>query len=205
MKNILSLAALIAFSFCAKAQQQIKIGPKAGVNFSTLSDLSKAKTLTGYYVGAVAEVKLADKFSIQPELVFSSQGAKNIYSEVVLGDIVNHHNHDVINSINLPILGKYFVTNSLSIELGPQFGLLVKAENQDKITINGEEIKENRDFKDELNLFDFGIAAGLAYDLTNGLFVNARYNYGLTNVGKTGEYYGDSKNRVIQLGVGFKF
>lgn len=205
MNKILSIAALIAFSFCANAQEQFKIGPKAGVNFSTLSNLSKAKMLTGYYVGAVTEVKLTDKFSIQPELVFSSQGAKNIYSEVLSGENVDHHNHDILNYINLPVLGKYFLTNSLSIELGPQFGLLVKAENQDKITTNGVEVKENRDFENEVNSFDFGIAAGLDYNLTNGLFINARYNYGLTHVGKTDQYYGNSKNRVMQLGAGFKF
>lgn len=205
MKKTLSIAALIAISFCANAQQQVKIGPKAGVNFSTLSNLSKTKTLTGFYVGAVAELKLTEKFSLQPELVYSSQGTKNVYSETSSGTDVHHHNHDILSYINVPVMGKYFLTNSFSIELGPQFGLLVKAENKDKITTNGVEVKENRDFKDEVNSFDFGIGAGLAYDLPNGFFVNARYNYGLTNVGKSDQYYGDSKNRVMQFGVGFKF
>lgn len=205
MKKTLSIFALIAISICANAQQQVKIGPKAGVNFSTLSNLSKTKTLTGFYVGAVAELKLTEQFSFQPELLYSSQGAKNVYSETLSGNEVQHHNHDILSYINIPVMGKYFIVNSFSIELGPQFGLLIKAENKDKITTNGVEVKENRDFKDEVNSFDFGIGAGLAYELPSGLFANARYNYGLTNVGKSGQYYGGSKNRVMQLGIGFKF
>lgn len=201
MKNVLSIAAIMAASFYANAQQQLKFGPKAGVNFSNLSNVSKAKMLTGFYVGAVAEIKLNEKFSLQPELVYSSQGAENVYSE----NAVQHHNHDIVSYINIPVMGKYFLTNSFSIELGPQFGFLVMAENKDKITTNGVEVKENNDFKNEVNSFDFAIGAGLAYDLSNGFFVNTRYNYGITNVGKSDRYYSDSKNRVIQLGVGYKF
>ena len=205
MKNILSIAALVAISFSANAQQNFTIGPKAGVNFSTLSDVPKGKMLPGFYVGAFAELKLSDKFSFQPELVYSSQGAKNIYSETVASVSVHHHNHDKLEYINLPLLAKYYFIKGFSVELGPQFGLLLKATNKDEITTNGVEVKEDTDFKKEVNTFDFGIGAGLAYDLPNGFFVNARYNLGLTNVGKSNQYYDGSKNRVTQLGVGFKF
>ena len=56
-----------------------------------------------------------------------------------------------------------------------------------------------------MNSFDFGIGAGLAYDLSNGFFVNARYNFGITKVGKSNDYYRDSRNGVTQVGVGYKF
>lgn len=205
MKNILSIAALLALSFNALAQQEVKFGAKAGVNFATLSNVSKAEMLPGFYVGAVAEFKFTEKLSFQPELVYSSQGAKNVYSETLSDVTSDHHNHDKIAYINIPLLAKYYFTKGLSVELGPQFGLLVQADNKDKITINGSESKQNRDFKDEVNSFDFAIAAGLAYDISSSLFVNARYNYGVTNVGKSNQYYDASKNRVTQVGLGYKF
>jgi len=204
MKKIL-LSALIVIGYSANAQQEVKFGPKAGVNFSTLSDVSKAKMLTGFHVGAVTEIKFTDKLSVQPELVYSSQGAKNDYTETFAGVSAHHHNHDKIEYINIPILAKYYIYNGLSVELGPQFGFLVKAESKDEVSVNGSTIKNDRDFKNEVNSFDFGIGAGLAYDLSNGFFVNARYNFGITKVGKENQYYKDSRNGVTQVGVGYKF
>ena len=204
MKRI-TLSLLILLAYSVNAQQEVKFGPKAGVNFSTLSNLSKTKMLTGFYVGAVAEIKFTEKLSIQPELMYSSQGAKNEYFETLGGLTTKHHNHDKIEYINIPILAKYYITEGFSVELGPQFGFLVKAENKDEISAEGTSFETKRDFKNEVNSFDFGIGAGLAYDLPNGFFVNARYNFGITNVGKTDLYYKDSKNGVTQVGVGYKF
>lgn len=203
-KNILTFA-LITIGFCANAQQEIKFGPKAGVNFSTISNTPKSKMLTGFYVGAVSEIKFSENFSLQPELVYSSQGAKNEYTETNLGITSHHKNHDKIEYINIPILAKYYIYEDLSIELGPQFGFLVKAENKDEISINNNTTKENTDFKNEINSFDFSIGVGLAYDLANGFFINARYNFGLTGIGKSNQYYKDSKNGVTQIGIGYKF
>mgnify|MGYP003544071598 CR=1 FL=1 len=62
------------------------------------------------------------------------------------------------------------------------------------------------DIKKYTNSFDFGIGAGLAYDLANGFFANARYNFGLTDVAKEKEEGSKSVNNgVIQVGVGYKF
>lgn len=204
MKKIL-LFSLFVIGYSANAQQEVKFGPKAGVNFSSLSNATKAKVLTGFYVGAVAEIKFTENFSVQPELVYSSQGAKNDYSETILGIVSHHHNHDKLEYINIPILAKYYIYNGLSVELGPQFSFLVKAESKDEVSVNGTSIKNDRDFKNEVNSFDFGIGAGLAYDLSNGFFVNARYNFGTTKVGKSNEYYKDSRNGVTQVGIGYKF
>ena len=203
MKRIILLS-IVLFGYSVNAQQEFKFGPKAGVNLSTLSNSPKAKMLIGFYVGVVAEIKFDDKFSIQPELIYSSQGAKYDYS-VSLGNISGTIFQEKLEYINIPILAKYYIYNGLSVELGPQFGFLVKAESKDEISANGTTFENKRDFKNEVNSFDFGIGAGLAYDLSNGFFVNARYNFGLTKVGKSDQYYKDSKNGVTQIGVGYKF
>lgn len=203
MKKLI-LSALVLFGYVANAQQEVKFGPKAGVNFSTLSNVSKAKMLTGFYVGAVAEIKFNNKFSVQPELIYSTQGAKYDNSVTLVG-ISGTQFNDKLEYINIPIFAKYYIYKGFSIEVGPQFGFLVKAESKGEVIVNGETFKNNRDLKNEVNSFDFGIGAGLAYDLSNGFFINARYNFGITKVGKSNDYYRDSRNGVTQIGVGYKF
>lgn len=198
MKKIFTMAALIAIGFGANAQQEVKYGPKAGVNFATLSNAENSKMLTGFYVGAVAEIKFNDKFSVQPELVYSAQGVKQEFSETFMNVTMSYKNTTKLDYINIPILAKYYITEGFSLEAGPQFSFLVKAEDK------AEGQKE--DIKKYTNSFDFGIGAGLAYDLANGFFANARYNFGLTDVAKEKEEGSKSVNNgVIQVGVGYKF
>lgn len=190
MKKIFTMAALIAIGFGANAQQEVKYGPKAGVNFATLSNVDNSKMLTGFYVGAVAEIKFNDKFSVQPELVYSAQGVKQ--------EVLGSKNTVKVDYINIPILAKYYIVDGFSVEAGPQFGFLVKGEAKND---DGKE-----DIKKNLNSFDFGIGAGVAYDLANGFFVNARYNFGLSDIAKEKESGEKSLNNgVIQVGVGYKF
>jgi opacity protein-like surface antigen len=53
----------------------------------------------------------------------------------------------------------------------------------------------------DTNSFDFGLAGGLSYKITNGLFVSGRYVAGLTEAKKDA----DVKNSVIQFSVGYMF
>ena len=85
MKKItLTLLGLVAFSTSALAQQEVKFGPKAGVNFSSVNgnDADGKESLLGFHLGVFAEIKFNDKFAIQPEVLYSSQGYK---SEVYRG------------------------------------------------------------------------------------------------------------------------
>lgn len=202
MKKItLALLGLLAFSTNAIAQQEVKFGPKAGVNFTNLSGLDESEMKIGFHVGAVAEIKFNDKFSIQPEVVYSTQGAK--YSTVMIpnGTIEAEIKNDYIN---VPILGKYYFVEGLSLEFGPQFGFLMKSETKGA--------NSTIDTKDGYKSIDVGLAVGLAYDLPMGVFVGARLNAGLTKVnedikvGNTTVETKDLKNMpVIQVGVGYKF
>ncbi|SEH92802.1 Opacity protein [Paenimyroides aquimaris] len=197
-KVILSMIALIAAGASAFAQQQVKFGPKAGVNFANLSNIGFDNEMkTGFYVGAFAEIKFNDKFSIQPELLYSSQGTK--VSEVLIpfGSIEAKWNLDYIN---IPILAKYYIVDGFSVEAGPQIGFLVKSETKVESGSSAGTI----DTKSSRNSTDFGLGLGLAYDLPMGLFVNGRYNLGFSDIMKDNN--GDAiKNNVIQIGIGYKF
>ena len=90
MKKILLAAVLFIATTTAIQAQFIQIGVKGGVNFanqtggSDFEGISVDKEgITSYHAGLVAELKLLEKFSIQPELLYTTQGAtyKNAFSE----------------------------------------------------------------------------------------------------------------------------
>ncbi len=189
-KLLLSALAVCAFSF-SNAQEEktstsldVTFGVKAGLNLATLT-VENTDVKAGYHVGAMAEIKLNDKFSIQPELLFSAQGTK--YNE-------GNEDKNILSYINLPIMGKYYVTEGLSLEVGPQIGFLVNAETE----FDGEYFDiENT------NTIDFGVDFGLGYKLDSGLNFSARYNYGLTNFNSDSDFV--AKNSVFQFSVGYFF
>ena len=75
-KIILSAVAVMAFGF-ANAQE-VKFGVKAALNVASLTgDVEDVSSLVGFQVGGFAEIKLSEKFAIQPEVLYSAQGAES--------------------------------------------------------------------------------------------------------------------------------
>lgn len=178
MKKIIGILILL-ISVTSLNAQSVRFGLKAGANFSNLEgDNVEGSTYTSFHFGALVELKLLENLAIQPELLYSSQGTK------VDSDAFDDINY---NYITVPVMAKFYLTkNKLSLEVGPQFSFLIN-----------EDVEEQ--FKGET--FDFGIAGGLGYNITNSLFLQARYVAGLTEAARNA----DVTNRVIQLSVGYKF
>jgi len=191
MKKItLSLIAALAIGFTANAQTpDVKLGAKAGLNISNLTN-SDASSRTSMHIGAVAEIFINEKFSIQPELLYSAQGAKgDVMSISENGGYIKKETLK-LDYITVPVMAKYYITEGLNLQAGPQFAFNVNAK------LLGEDIK------DDIKSFDFGVNFGAGYELPMGVFFDARYNVGLSKVGKEG---GDAKNGVFQVSVGYKF
>ncbi len=182
-KVLLSAVAIFAFGF-ANAQET-KFGVKAGINFSNFGgDIENTDGKIGALVGGFAEIKLSDKFAVQPELMFSMMGAKS--DDVTLN----------LNYIAIPVMAKFFATEQFSIEAGPQVGFLMSA----KAKADGE----TEDIKDSFNSTDFGMNLGLGYDFTENIGVGLRYNLGLSNILKdSGDFKGS--NNAFSLAVAYKF
>ncbi len=198
MKKVILAAFVLGTITTAVAQQQVKFGPKAGLNFANLSGLNDSEMKTSFHVGAVAEIKFNEKFSIQPEVVYSAQGTKYTETFPVLGTVETSLNNDYIN---IPILAKYYIVDGFSVEAGPQVGFLMKSESK----VEGGSGSVTTDSKDSFKSTDFGLGLGMAYDLPVGLFVNARYNLGLSDIRENTSAGDAVKNNVIQVGIGYKF
>lgn len=53
------------------------LGAKAGLNFSNLTgDDADLDGRTSFHLGLIAEIMFSEKFGIQPEVLYSAQGAK---------------------------------------------------------------------------------------------------------------------------------
>jgi hypothetical protein len=196
-KLILSAAMLLTIGFTANAQN-IKFGVKAGLNLATLTgDVnSDVSSRTNFHAGGVVEFKVAQNFSVQPELLYSGQGAKFD----VFQDGANYETTFKFDYINIPVLAKYYIIEGFSIEAGPQVGFIVNSKM--KVEIPGMGSGEV-DAEEITNGVDFGIAGGLAYDLPIGLFFQARYVAGIANV--IDEPNTSTQNGVFQFSVGYKF
>lgn len=206
MKKIILIAILIVYSFTVSAQNKLEnssgviFGVKAGVNFATITgdDTEDVDTRTSFHAGVVVEMEIFDKFSFQPEILYSSQGAKGSSDGM---DMEIKYDY-----LNIPLLVKYYLAEGFSIEGGPQVGILLSAD--------GEASGISVDIKDITKDIDFSLDLGLGYILENGLNFAARYNFGISNINDNNgtimgaEFdFGDVKNYngVFQLSVGYMF
>ena len=183
---------------CMSASAQFQIGGKVGFDMTNFwgSDVEHGMK-PSYQAGLVMEYKFNPHFAIAPEVVFASQGGKVNSVEVDLFDLTITGKKKLTyntNYINVPLMLKYYVAPSFSIDFGPQVGFNVYS----KATVDDETF----DLKDGTKSVDFGVGLGGTYNLTDNAFVQARYTLGLT---KVFEGDGDCKNGNIQIAFGMKF
>ena len=204
MKKQVVLIAIALFAFTFTNAQDVKFGAKAGVNFASIGgdNTGGSEGLTGFHVGGLVEILFGEKFGIQPEVLYSAQGAK-FEDTSVPGITATTKNK--IDYINIPILGKYYITDALSVEAGPQIGFLASATAETEV--DGADVTiEDVDLKDQISGTDFSVAAGATFRLPMGVFFSARYNVGVSNV-NDGPFadIATNQNNVAQLSVGYSF
>lgn len=177
MKKVLLVAALLLGVMATQAQG-IDFGIKAGANFANFTgDDLYTKGITSWHAGAVLELGISPSFSVQGEAIYSSIGAK-----VEDSDDIN------LDYVSVPVLAKFYVVpEKFSIVAGPQFSFLTK---------------DTEDLKAKST--DIGVAGGLEAKIVAGLFAQARYVVGLTNVSDDSAT-ADFKNAVIQVSIGYNF
>ncbi len=193
-KSIVLIAMLLMGTVYTTAQEYVMFGIKGGVNFSSVtgdafSDFEDESARTAFHLGLLAEIPISDRFSLQPEVLYSAQG----YDVVRIED-----GQDVerrFDYISVPVLAKLYLIDGFALEAGPQFSYLVENE----LGRGDDEIELSDDY---LNKFDFSVGLGASWKLSN-FFVYGRYNVGLTEIYDIEG--ADAKNGVIQLGVGLLF
>jgi len=192
MKYFPSLLVVIMLTFTGCSCHYY--GFKSGLNVSTINGdgIGDTQPKLGLVAGGFAELCIDDYTSVQPEVLYSQKGVKYMNSNGYDGTIK-------LDYIDVPVMAKFKVSNSIVLEGGPQFGLLLSA--KDKYHSSSDSGID--DIKDDISDLDFGANFGLNYDLQNGWFFGARYNLGLSNINKNSDV--NNKNGVFQFTVAYKF
>ncbi|HEY6900573.1 MAG TPA: porin family protein [Puia sp.] len=183
-----------------------KFGIKGGLNLTNLyvSDVSTEHMKAGFNAGVFAKLPVTKGFSIQPELLYSLKGAKEDYNNFLQGSGSYRFN---LGYLELPVLAVVNLAPNFNLHLGGYAAYLVNANIKnvdDHGTIQGATDLNT----DNFNRWDFGLVGGLGFDIEN-FTLGARYNYGLSHIGKSGNLSGDltkdSKNAGISIYAGFGF
>ena len=214
MKKTLFTAVLILGIISLKAQE-IHFGVRLGGSFTKLKAIALDSDAKDYVfdfnkqtsmkpnieLGAFAEVTLTDQIAVQPEFNFAGAGVTSKES---------YNNYDLTSTVSLtyiqaPLLFKYYLNDNISINAGPQLGLLMSAKEKTKLT--GEDVDESDtdDVKKDYKSTDFGFNLGGSYKMENGLFFDFRYYMGLSGVLKDNENWADFKNNGLKFSIGYYF
>ncbi|MGJ3236676.1 porin family protein [Marivirga sp.] len=187
MSKFLLCIFLIFVSYTISAQEA-PLGIRAGANFSTIAgDAENVSPKLGGHIGIFSVLPLSEKFSINPELSVSNQGAKS------------SDNREISFSfwyINAPILLKYQNNSSFFLNTGIQFGTV--------FTANYKESNQKENITAQLENFDFALALGLGYEISKYGSLELRYNHGFSNYSRTTGVNGEKFfNRVIQFSFAY--
>jgi hypothetical protein len=191
-RNAFVLSLLLVITGLHAGAQGFHLGIKAGANlFKVDGESFDQEFLFGYTVGAFAQLNFTSQWGIQPELNFNQTNYRtgNSFSSVV-PDGVN----DVkgkLDYLTIPVLLSYRPIPLLSLQAGPQFGILL---NQDEHLVNNAE--------DAFKKGDFALVGGVQVNL-GPVLAGARYVEGLTNINNTTSE-SSWKNQGWQLYAGFR-
>jgi len=196
MKKIVAITTALLGFFVAGAQSHhdaytphAEFGLKAGLNIANLhvQNSSSPDAKASFNAGGLAHIHLSKYFAIQPEIMYSGQGAK----QTISGTDYKANLH----YINVPVLAQLMIDDGFRIETGPQLGILASARQKAEGT--------STDIKGNYKTADFAWAFGLGYITHSGFGVDARYNLGISSVNKASSP--NVNNRVFQAGVFYQF
>ena len=170
------------------SQNRTSLGVKVGVNFTGFH--TGTSTYTGEFglnAGLIVDHKISNLLSIQPELIFNEKAGNYTIS----GNDMVIRATSKVKYIDIPIMAKINILESINFQLGPQVGFLVA----EKTEYNSDVIETAP------KVLDLALNGGFGYQPKRNIFLQARYSYGVKEIFENENY----KNSVISLSIGYKF
>lgn len=197
----------------AQDNKNSEVGIKGGLNFSNFysDEVDDQNMRTSFHAGMYFKAALNHFLAIQAEILYSRKGSTTKYDNFITGDGEFSHNLDYLE---LPILGVINVTENINFHAGPYFAYLLNADIQNESENSDFNYVEDLD-EEDFERLDFGIAAGVGFEFETVRF-GVRYDYGLTEVGKSHSYtsngseeqsdqFKDMRNSTVSLYLGLSF
>jgi hypothetical protein len=172
--------------------QGFHLGIKAGANLFKVDGQSFDQEFQfGYNVGAFSEINFTSSWGIQPELMFNQTNYRTgtEFSDVYSGGVNNYKGK--LNYLSIPVLLSFRPIPLLSLQAGPQFGILLNKDEH--LTNNAQQAFKNG---------DLSVVAGAQLNLAS-IKVGARYVIGLNNINDLSNE-NNWKNQGWQLYAGFR-
>lgn len=173
---------------------QFRLGIKGGANITKVEGVSfRDEFRYGYHLGGFAEIGLGKKFSLQPEVLFNQYQTRADSSfRSVYENAVNFSQYrDVkLNYLSIPVMLNYKVGSLLTLQAGPQFGILM--DQSKNLLQNGRDAFKNG---------DFSMAGGAVINIAK-IRLTGRYFAGLNNISDISDK-NKWRNQGFQLSLGF--
>ncbi|MFP4845857.1 porin family protein [Winogradskyella sp. PE311] len=183
MRSIIILFFLLSISLYA---QRNPVGIKVGSNLSKLvgNNTDNLTFSVRPQFGLFMQIPIDDFGAFQPELLYTGHG----YKQEDFGGEPNVG----LNYLALAVLTKILIIKKFSLDVGPQFGLLLSANDKEDILPNIKSDFYNR---------DFGVNLGFSYDLLKKITASFRYYIGLTDITRLNS---KNFNRSFQIAFQYK-
>lgn len=192
MKRILLFIMLLTAGLCSA--QNFEVGMKVGYLKSRLSLINVGyaegayTSKSGIYVAFPLEYHLNRFFSAQAEVGVAGLGGSNLIIDGQVSDLN-------LTTVYAPIGIKFYpLPRRISLLLGVNFGVTTKAQ----VELDGKKTK-----LDNLNKNNHSLFIGTEIKIVDFLFIEARMNPGLTNIGRNQDV--TLKNNFWQIGIGYIF
>lgn len=195
MKRVLITFLTIGLFTLSAQAQGVRAGVKLGANLNKIEGQSFNDGFDlSYHAGAFFEIDLNKKWGIQPEILWNQTTGRRSNFNSLYASVANPNGSEKfkLNYLSIPLLLRYNIGNILSLNAGPQFGILLQ---EDKTLLQSGQSA----FKDG----DFSMVAGAQLNF-KFIRIYGRYNIGLQNINDI-----DKKdkwtNQQIQMGLGLRF
>jgi hypothetical protein len=170
----LKFLALLTFALALTTMsfaQGFHVGIKGGANIFKIDGTAiKDEFKFGYNLGGFAEINFADKWGIQPEVMWNQTNFRTAHN---FNEIYPGGTNDLegkLNYLSIPLLLSFTPAKFISLQAGPQFGILL---NKD------ESLFENG--KQAFKSGDFSMLGGVQLNI-GALKLGGRYVVGLANI-----------------------
>lgn len=194
MRKAFFVTVIVIFGCTTANAQGVSFGLKFGATLVDMrGDVENNTMEISPSFGILTEFMFTKSFGIQTELLYAMLGTKL--------EVAGNEGKLNLNYIVLPVLFKLYIVEEFSLQAGPQVGYLMFA----KVDSGSRE--------DVTYLFsdtDYGVSMGASYHLDMGMFFNANYYLGLSDIQELYGLTGPSSdpeiyNQGIQLSVGYIF
>jgi len=197
MNKLLKAAAatLIAAS-ASLAAPSFGVHADAGIGGFNGNDAKEIDFGMDFSIGATMVMPLAEKLSLNPQLLFAYRAYSQTKSfDDGFGETSSIEADGTDMALEVPILFRYDIAPAIFVQAGPQLGYLLSSEMKAG--------SETVDVLNERAKFEYGIAIGAGYKISEALAVDLKYNFGLNAVDKDGDL--KASPYQLQLGASYLF